>query len=338
MFKMFLTACVVFFLCHFPAKSQSMTDVTLTTGWILSGGSAPLVLAEERGYFKDANVNINIVRGYGSADVITKVAAGTYQAGTGFLPTLVKAVADNPNLDAIAVMISYDASADAVTGPKSTGIKEPADLANRKLSTQPNSTSKLVFQSFAKAVGLDPNSIQWVEVAPQLIGLTVVKGQADGAAQFAASAIANFQRLGIPKDKLYQFKFSDYVDNLYGNGLILQKSWAKSHPEAAKGVVRAYAKGLIDAYKDPKAAIDALMKREPLLKSNVESDDLAYSNENYYFTPRVLEKGLAYHSDDDVEKFMKLLEMPFSLKRIPKVSEIYSSEYLPNADELKVKK
>lgn len=338
MYRMFIAACAIFFSAYLPANSQQMTKVVLSTGWILQGGSAPLVLADERGYFKEANVDVDIVRGFGSADVITKVAAGTYHAGTGYLPSLMKAIADNPDLDAIAVMISYDSSPDAITGPKASGIKKPADLANRKLSAQPNSTTMLIFQPFAKAVGLDPNSVKWVEVAPQLIGVTVYKGQADGAGQFATSAVANFARLGWPRDKLYQFKFSDYVDNLYGNALILQKSWAKANPKAAKGVVRAYVKGLIDARKDPKAAIAALIKREPLLKPSVEMVDLNYSNENYYFTSRVLEKGLAYHGEEDLNKFIKLLSGPFSLKRVPAVSEIYTTEYLPDANELKVSK
>src|SRR3954452_1589317 len=137
--------------------------VTLSTGWVLAGDSAPLVLADKRGYFSEGGVKVDIVRGFGSSDVVTKVAAGTYQAGTGYLPALVQAIAKDPNFDAIAVLISFDASADAVTGPKATGITKPADLAGRKISVQPNSTSKLIFQPFAKAVGISPTSVNWVE-------------------------------------------------------------------------------------------------------------------------------------------------------------------------------
>src|SRR3954470_10106752 len=137
-----------------PASAQAPVPVTLSTGWVLAGDSAPLVLADKRGYFTEGGVKVDIVRGFGSADVVTKVAAGTYQAGTGYLPALVQAIAKDPNFDAIAVLISFDASADAVTGPKASGISKPADLAGHKISTQPNSTSKLIFQSFAKAVGI----------------------------------------------------------------------------------------------------------------------------------------------------------------------------------------
>ena len=99
-----------------PAAAQAkpeLVPVTLTTGFIFQGSASPLFLAEAKGYFEQGGVKINIVRGHGSADVITKVASGTYQAGTGYLPELVRAKAANPDLDAIAVVISYDAVPDA---------------------------------------------------------------------------------------------------------------------------------------------------------------------------------------------------------------------------------
>ncbi len=113
-----------------PVIAQQLTPVTLTTGWIFSGGTtAALLLAEKRGYFTEGGVKINIVRGFGSADVVAKVATKTYEAGTGYLPALVRTRAENPELDAIAVVISYDASPDAVTGIKGKGISSPRDLA-----------------------------------------------------------------------------------------------------------------------------------------------------------------------------------------------------------------
>lgn len=305
--------------------------VTLSTGWIISGDGSPLVLAEKRGYFSDGGVKIDIVRGFGSADVVAKIAAGTYQAGTGYLPSLVQAIAKDPNFDAIAVLIAFDASPDGITGPKKTGISKPSDLAGRKISTQPNSTTKLTFGPFAKAVGIDPKSINWVEVSPDLLGVTVQQGQTDGAAQFTATASANLSRLGFAAGDLYQFKYSDYVDNLYGNALILKKSWAAANPAAAKTVVRAYVRGLVEANREPQAAIDALMGKEPLLTRAAEQGSLDYSNANYFFTSRVKERGLGYHSAADVDKFVQLLVEPFSLPRVPTAGEVYTDAYLPPA-------
>lgn len=313
------------------AQQQQLVPVTLTTGWILAGNSSPLVLADERGYFAEGGVKVNIVRGYGSADVITKVGAGAYQAGTGYFPVLVQAIAKDPNFDAICVMISYDASPDSVTGPKKTGIVTPKDLNGRKIAAQPNAPTTLMFSPFAKAVGI--NSVSWVEVAPELMSVVTHQGQAEGVAQYSSSAIVAFGKLGYKPEDLYQFKFSDYVPNLYGNALIIQKSWAKKYPEQAKGLVKAYARGLIEAHKSPKDAIDALLKREPLLNRQIEEADLALANKDYYFTKNVMAKGVGYQTSADVDAFIKLLVGPLKLPRVPAASEVYTNAYLPNDKE-----
>lgn len=333
-----LTAAAVWAISPHPGQAQQLVPVTVTTGWILSGGTAAaLLLADKRGYFTEGGVKINVVRGFGSADVVAKVASKTYEAGTGYLPALVKAKAENPDLDAIAVAISYDASPDAVTGPKASGIATPKDLAGKRISAQPNSTSMLTFQPFAQAVGIDQSSIKWIEVAPPLLVTVVQQGSADAVAQFSSSASATFEKLGYKADQLFQFSYSDYVPNLYGNGLIIRKSWAEQNPAAAKGLVRGYIKGLIAARENPKEAIDLLLEREPLLERTVEANDLQHSNEKHYFTKNVMAKGVGYHTNADVARFIQILTKPFDLKRVPTADEIYTDAYIPAAADRMVK-
>jgi len=78
------------------------------------------------------------------------------------------------------------------------------------------------------------------------------------------------------------------------------------------------------------------MEREPLLTRAAEEISLSYSNENYFFTKRVIEKGVAYQNEADVAKFISLLVEPFSLQRVPAAKEIYTDAYLPKADERKL--
>jgi NitT/TauT family transport system substrate-binding protein len=314
------------------ANAQQLVPVTVTTGWVFSGGTtAALLLAEKRGYFTDGGVKINIVRGFGSADVVAKVASKTYESGTGYLPALVRAKAENPDLDAVAVTISYDASPDAVTGLRAKGIATPKDLIGRRISAQPNSTSMLTFQPFAEAVGIEPASIKWVEVAPDLLATVVYQGSADAVAQFSSSASSTFEKLGYKPEALFQFLYSDYVPNLYGNGLIVRRSWAEQNPVAAKGLVRGYIRGLIAARENPQEAMDLLLQREPLLDRVAETNDFNHSNQKHYFTENVKKKGVGYHSKEDVARFIQLLARPFGLKRVPSAEEIYTDAYLPAA-------
>jgi NitT/TauT family transport system substrate-binding protein len=314
-----------------PAPAQSLVPATLTTGFIFQGSASPLFLAEARGYFEQGGVKINIVRGHGSADVITKVASGTYQAGTGYLPELVRAKAANPDLDAIAVVISYDAVPDALTGLTKSGIRKPTDIENRRIVTQPNSTSRITFPLFAKATGVDAAKISWIEVSGDLMFAPVIRGDADMVAAFGAGSLASLGRLGASGPDIVQFQYGHHVSNLYGNGLIVMKSWAEKNPDAVRGIVNAYVRGLIEANAEPEEAIKALIAREPLLKTEVERGEFDFARKNYYFTKNVMEKGVAYHTTEDVRLFIQNLAGPFQLKRMPEPHEVYTDKYLPAA-------
>jgi NitT/TauT family transport system substrate-binding protein len=312
------------------ARAQQLVPAKLNTDFLSTGGAAaPLLLAEKKGYFKEGGVLIDIVRGFGSADVVTKVAAGTYEAGTGYLPELVRAKAEDPNLDAIAVAIAYDTDPNGLVGPKTNSVTGPKDIAGKRISAQPGNSSRQIFPAFATTLGIDQASIKWVSVGSPLLAITVQQGNADLAAGFVSTAVANFEKIGYTADQLMQITYSDFVPNLYGNALILRKSWAQKNPDAAKGLVRAYVRGLIDSRKEQDAAMNILMEREPLLNRAVEVKDLSYGLEKYYFTDRVLQKGFGYHTKADVDAFIKLIAEPFGLKRVPTADEIYTDAYLP---------
>jgi NitT/TauT family transport system substrate-binding protein len=162
-----------------------------------------------------------------------------------------------------------------------------------------------------------------------LLATVVHQGNADAVAQFSSSAISTFEKLGHKPEELFQFSYSDYVANLYGNGLIVSKSWAQQNPSAAKGLVRGYIQGLIAARASPQEALDLLMQKESLLDKSAETNDFHHSNQKHYFTANVLQKGVAYHTRADVTAFIELLAKPFGLKRTPAAEEIYTNAYLP---------
>jgi NitT/TauT family transport system substrate-binding protein len=185
-------------------------------------------------------------------------------------------------------------------------------------------------------MGIDPSSVKWVTVGFPLIAVTVQQGNADLAAGFVSTSIASFEKLGFPSDQLVPFSYSDYIEHLYGNALIMRKSWMRKHPDAAKGLVAAYIKGLIETRGHEEEAMNLLMEREPLLNKAAETKDLAYSLKRYYFTDRVMKNGFGYQTKADVDSFIQQLAGPLELKRTPTADEIYTDALLPPADQRKV--
>jgi NitT/TauT family transport system substrate-binding protein len=290
------------------------------------------MLAQDKGWFADPGVNVDIVRGYGSNDVVTKVAAGTYEAGTGYSANLIRTISENPDLDAVAIVFAYDGDPNALTGVKKEGLVEAKDIAGTTISAVAGSTAEFLFPLYAKAVGIDPGTVTFVNVARPLVPIMVQQGDADLSTGFISTAISNFARLEYSRDELVIFRYSDYLP-IYGNALIVRKSWAEAHPDAAKGLASAYIQGLLYTREHPEEAMDVLVAQEPLLEHEIELNDWLIAAENYYFTDNVLEKGLAYHTREDVSNFIDIIVGGFELERTPAVQEIYDPRYLPAIEE-----
>ncbi len=319
---------------------QGATDkipAKLNTGLVFTGGSAaPILLAEEKGYFAEGGVRIDIVRGFGSNDAITKVAAGTYEAAMAYLPELVRVKAGQPDLDAIAVVISNDGLSDTVSALKTSGIRTPRDLEGKKINAQAGGTPIRLFPLFAQAAGIDATKVEFVTVDPSLSATAVQQGKTDATTASGSALVTRFAQIGYKEEDLVQFKFKDYI-GVYGNALILRKSWAVKYPDAARGLVRAYIRGLIYSRQHPDEAIDALIRREPLLQKNTELVDLKISNRDYNFTDNVLKRGVSYQTADDVAKFIHTVAAPFEMKREPAANEIYDPSFLPPLADRTVK-
>ncbi len=66
-------------LAVFASPGDAQTpNVKFTLDFAIQGQQSPFVLAAEGGHFARAGVNVQVDRGYGSADAITKVASGAY--------------------------------------------------------------------------------------------------------------------------------------------------------------------------------------------------------------------------------------------------------------------
>ena len=126
-------------------------------------------------------------------------------------------------------------------------------------------------------------------------------------------------------------KFDDYGMDLYSNAIIVSRKFVKEHPEAVKGFLKALNHGIKDAMADPKAAVDAVAKREPLIKPDVELAKLEATLADEMSHPEIAKIGLGDISDERMAKAIDILVKAKELPRKPTVSEVFDRSFLPPA-------
>ena len=317
------------------AIGQELPQVKLTLDFAIQGQQSPFILAADGGYFERAGVKVSVERGYGSADGIAKVAAGTYDMTFADLGAMIQFNGRKQAGNLISVFQVYDAAPMVVLALKKSGIAKPSDLAGKKLASPPAAGSRVMFPLFAAATKLDLSTLQWLDVTPQLRETMLVQGQADATVAFITD-LAGLGRLNISAQDINVMKYADYGVNLYGHGIIVKEEYAKANPEIVKKVVKGFAEALKASIKDPALAIAAIKKREPLVTESVELERLKYVLDSAIVTDHVKKNGLSAIDDDRMQTTIDTVASVFKLPAMG-VKSTYSAEFLPKREDLVLK-
>ena len=309
-------------------------NVKLTLDFAIQGQQSPYVLAAEGGHFARAGVNVQVDRGYGSADAITKVAGGAYDMAFADIGALIQFNGKQAGAKVISVFQVYEAAPMLILSLKKSNITKPSDLAGKRVASPPGASSRVIFPLFAAANGLNPSSVNWIDVTPQLRETLLVQGQTDATTALVTD-LAGLERLGITENDLNIMRFSDFGVALYGHCILTTPEFAAKNPDTVKKVVKGIAEALKAAIADPAVAIAAIKKREPLVDEKVERGRLDLVIKNAIVTDRVRREGLSAVDPDRMKQTIEMVTQTFNLPT-PELASIYRPDYLPPRAELRL--
>jgi NitT/TauT family transport system substrate-binding protein len=111
--------------------------------------------------------------------------------------------------------------------------------------------------------------------------------------------------------------------------------FAAEKPEAVKGFLRAFLKGLKDTVKDPTSAVDSVIRRNDVAKKDVELERLQMALKDNILTPEVKASGFGNVVPARLDAAIDQIGLTFNFKAKPKAGDIFDPSFLPpNADRL----
>ena len=322
--------------CVLASSGSAQTpNVKLMLDFSIQGQQSPFVLAAEGGYFARAGVNVEVDRGYGSADAITKVAARAYDMAFADIGALIQFNGKQTGGQVISVFQVYEVATMLILSLKKSNITKPSDLAGKQLASPPGASSRVMFPLFAAATGLDPSSVSWIDVTPQLRETLLVQGRTDAITTLVTD-LAGLERLGITENDVAIMRFSDFGVALYGHCILTTAEFAAKNPETVKKVLKGIAEALRAAIADPSLSIAAIKKREPLIDEKVERARLELVIKHAIVTDRVRREGLSAVDPDRMKQTIEMVAKTFNFPPLD-VATIYRPDYLPPRAELRLK-
>jgi NitT/TauT family transport system substrate-binding protein len=330
--RAFLATLAVAFCAQATAQD---TRIAFQLDWRFEGPAALFLLPKAKGYFAAEKLDVTVDAGSGSGNAVNRVASGTYQMGFADLAALIEFVGNNPTAPnkPVAVMMVYDTTPAAVFSLKKTGIKAPADLVGKKMGAPVFDAGRRAFPIFVKANKLDASKIQWTAMDPPLRETMLVKGDVDAITGFYFTSLLNLNARGVKDEDVDVLMYPKYGVNLYGNAIIVSEQFLKEKPEAVKGFLRAFAKGVKDVLADPDGSIRYVKERDALIDETLEKRRMRLALDSVVMTPEARANGLGDVTPARLSDMVTQVSQAFDIKNPVKPESIWSGAYLPAKPE-----
>jgi NitT/TauT family transport system substrate-binding protein len=239
-----IAAAIGFALCS-ASRADAQGSIRLLLDWVPDAGHSPLFLAKEQGWYEKAGINLTIEFGKGSALSAQTVGSGAVPVAIADLPTAMVALGKGGDIIALMSLSSY--SPQGFYWLRSSGISGPRDFPGRVVGNPPGDAARAMWPAFAKAVGIDPNSVKFINVAPQAKNAALQSRQVDIITEFYTKYELLTKMFG---DDLGHASYVKSGLNLYGKALLTNAETLRTKRELLKNLVgvmqRAYAACMTD--------------------------------------------------------------------------------------------
>jgi NitT/TauT family transport system substrate-binding protein len=317
-----------------PAAAE--TSIKFSLDFKFEGPAAPFLVAIEKGYFKAEGLEVAIDSAAGSLEPINRVASGTYDMGFGDINSLIKFRDANPANPIKAVFMVYNKPAFSIVGRKSRGVTKPKDLEGKVLGAPAPDGAYAQWKIFVQANGIDASKVKIENVGFPVREPMLQNGQVDAITGFSFSSFINLKSMGVPTDDIVVMLMADYGVNLYGNAIIVNPKFAAEKPEAVKGFLRAFRRGLKATIKEPSTAVDTVIKRNDVAKKPIELERLRMALKDNILTEEVKAEGFGGVNADRLAKSIDQIALTYEFKNgKSKAADVFDASFLPPATERK---
>jgi NitT/TauT family transport system substrate-binding protein len=320
------------------ASAQAPTKIKFILNWKFYGPQAWFFLAQDKGYFKAEGLEVEFDQGDGSPGAPTKVAAGAYDAGFGDLPTVIQLAAQRPADAPVGVYMMYSNPPYVIATKKTSGIVKPRDLEGKTIGGPANDGALRLWPAFSKIAGVDASKVKIENMTANLREQMLQRGQIDAAFGFLQTIWFSAKAIGIdPAKDLHFIFYADHGLPLYSNSIVVSQKLLKEKPEAVRGLVRAINKAFHEVRANPEPGMDSVMKREPLLKRDVEKERLLQTIEYEVMSSEMKTIGIGDVNAERLKKGIDLLVENLKLPRTPSNDEVFNRAFLPPRAERDLK-
>lgn len=225
----------------------------------------PIFIAQQKGFFAENDVTVDLVAAQSSSAIIQQLTAGSVNLASGGLADPLRAI----DKGAPITLVRVETQIPPYSIYGKPGLKSLKDLKGKIISIGGvKDITRIYLERMMAPNGLKPNDYDLVFAGTAAARFAALASGAVDATilvppfSFKAEG-AGYSNLGA---------LSDYVTDMPFTGYSANTAWAKSHKQALVGFLKGVAKG-VDYFNDPAnrtEAIDILVKEAGTERGDIE--------------------------------------------------------------------
>lgn len=275
-----------------------------------SGGSWPMFIAKQGGYYQKYGLDVDLVFGAGTQGV-AMITGGNAVMTNASMEQALQASSRDPNL-LVSVASMLNKGTFALLAAKNIGNVK--DLKGKRIavSTVGDAPYNYTIAILAKS-GLKANDVQWIASGPDANSRAVflTTGRAD-ATLLTAPAYFKVQAQGYK----VLANMADYPDVYASSVYLFKKATLTSNPKIAEAIIKAQAEAIKRFYEDKAFAVKAYLdvtKDDPKTKPDIERMYDIYAKGNAFeripFVQAAAVQSVVMQADAETATAMKAFDI-----------------------------
>jgi ABC-type nitrate/sulfonate/bicarbonate transport system substrate-binding protein len=235
------------------ATAQANESITLRLKWFHQAQFAGFYVAQEKGYYASAGLDVNIQPGGPDFPAIQMVTGGNEQFGVTGADQIL--IARSKGVPVVAVAVIYRRNPFVLFSLTKSGIKAPADYVGKKVGVKIGGNEELIYRAVLAKAGVDKSKLEEVPVKFDITPL--LAGTVDVWPGYIINEVLAAKEKDFAVNIVYP---SDYSIDLYADTLFTTEQMVREKREVVRKFVAATLKGWTAATSAPEEAAKITIK------------------------------------------------------------------------------
>jgi NitT/TauT family transport system substrate-binding protein len=313
-----------------PSAANAADPVRLRLNWMYYGSHAPFALGKDKGYFRDAGIDLDIRSGNGSGSAHRLVANNDSQFSYGSCASMVNLAAKGAPLISVAVIDAM--GTEAVIVRPDAGVSKLGDLKGKSILTTANAGVNTFFPLVLKNGGLAEGDVKITNVPDGALVSSYLQGAGGSVGILGGLDDKPAEIKANGGAQPVTFAYSDFGVNQVGYCIVTNTETLKNNPDLVKRFVEATLKSYKEAEGNPDQAIAAMA--DIVGGTMAEDQGKAQARAVLDVTLGVLyskantDKKLGLHVASDWDDMLNLMKKYNDLQTDKPATAFYTNDYV----------